>query len=311
MEVGWIRSLRTPRYELSIRDLAPALEGLRIVHLSDLHIHRTWMPAWDRLHVWLEASPPDLILVTGDWVDRKHDHRPALPLLERFIAGLRSRLGVWGILGNHDGDLLPLRAGEVHVRTLFNERTTLEHHDARLDIIGLHGVHPQDASDVPLRDLVGTTSGNGRPVRIALSHFPSRALDLAELDVDLVLAGHTHGGQVCLPGGVPIITHDPLPRRFARGGHRIGNTWLVTSRGCGFSKLPIRVFCPAEAIEIVLTAASERSAPPLTAETPLPRRAAWGTIKRLADRSARVRSATACRATAKMIFRPTSLPGST
>jgi uncharacterized protein len=256
LEIGRIRTLRFPRYELAIRDLPPALAGMRIVHLSDLHIHRTWMPAWDQLHAWLAASPPDLILVTGDWVDDKHDHRPALPLLERFVGGLHARLGVWGILGNHDSDLLPLRAGDVRVRKLFNERVTLEHDDARLDLIGLHGVHPLDALDAPLHDLVGTRDGNA--VRIVLSHFPSRAVELAEMDVDLVLAGHTHGGQVCLPGGVPIITHDPLPKRFARGAHRLGNTWLVTSRGCGFSKLPIRVFCPADVRELVETPASAR-----------------------------------------------------
>jgi len=270
VELGKIRHLRRPRYELPIAGLPEALNGLRIVHLSDIHVDRTWMPAWTELHRWLAESPPDLICITGDWVDKKSDHRPAMPMLERFLSGLKSRLGVWGILGNHDTDLLPLRAGESPVHTLFNQRMVLEHNGARLEMIGLHGVHPSDSPDGVLTTLaarapaspIPTTTGMGdagalatRPVRIALSHFPSHALKLAEHGVEIVLAGHTHGGQVCLPGGIPLMTHDPLPRRFARGAHRIGETWLITSRGCGFSKYPIRVFCPAEAIELVLRVA--------------------------------------------------------
>jgi uncharacterized protein len=116
-------------------------------------------------------------------------------------------------------------------------------------------VHSLDAGEETLKALLpanGESNAEARRVTIALSHFPSHAVALAHAGVDLVLAGHTHGGQVCLPGGIPLITHDVLPRRFARGAHRLAQTWLVTSRGCGFSKYPIRVFCPAEAIEIVL-----------------------------------------------------------
>ncbi len=263
IEVGKIRHLRRPKYELPIAGLPEALQGLRIVHLSDLHVDRTWMPAWDELHRWLEESPPDLIFITGDWVDKKYDHRPAMPMLERFLSKLKCRLGIWGILGNHDTDLLPLRAGETPVHTLYNQREMLEHNGSRLEIIGLHGVHPEDSPADVMASLAGATPGAHandpvdapKPVRIALSHFPAHALTLAEQGVDLVLAGHTHGGQVCLPGGFPLLTHDTLPKRFARGAHRIGDTWLVTSRGCGFSKYPIRVFCPAEAIELVLRVA--------------------------------------------------------
>ncbi|GIW77328.1 MAG: metallophosphoesterase [Phycisphaerae bacterium] len=257
LEVGKIRRLKFPEYRLPVPNLPEVMEGLTILHLSDLHVHRTWMPAWDQLHLRIQESPPDLIVVTGDWVDCKHDHRPALPLLEHFIGGLQARLGVWGILGNHDGDLLPLRNRQGHVRLLCNERARLEQDGVVLELIGLHGVHPLDAVDRSLFELVGET----RPdtLRIVLSHFPARVLELAEMGVELVLSGHTHGGQICLPGGIPILTHDALPRRFARGVHRIGNTWLVTSRGCGFSKYPLRIFCPAEAIWVQLTGTPQSS----------------------------------------------------
>ncbi|MBC7783236.1 MAG: metallophosphoesterase [Burkholderiales bacterium] len=255
VEIGRLRRLQRQRYELPIRDLHPKLAGLRILHLSDIHIGRTWMPAWDGLLAWVQRDPPDVICITGDLVDNKFDHRPAIPLLEKFAAGLRSRLGVYVILGNHDTELLPLRAPNLPWRLLCNESVQLRDEDVVLELIGLHGVHPQDVSSDVLERLLpirSTIDGESR-VRIVLSHYPAHALPLARSGADIVLAGHTHGGQVCLPGGVPIITHDYLPRRFARGAHRIGETWLITSRGCGFSKLPIRVFCPAETIEIVLT----------------------------------------------------------
>ena len=88
--------------------------------------------------------------------------------------------------------------------------------------------------------------------RIALSHFPDTIKRVDYLEFDLFLAGHTHGGQVCLPGGWPLVTHDTLPRKYAKGCHRWGKTWFVINRGIGFSDKEIRVNCPAEVLEITL-----------------------------------------------------------
>jgi predicted MPP superfamily phosphohydrolase len=67
---------------------------------------------------------------------------------------------------------------------------------------------------------------------------------------DLFLCGHTHGGQVCLPGGRALLTHDKLPKHICKGIFRAGNTWMAISRGFGFAGMPARVFCPSEVIEI-------------------------------------------------------------
>jgi hypothetical protein len=147
-----------------------------------------------------------------------------------------------------------------------------------VELIGLAGVARQDLEvqhvcDVPPRDCVP----RGVP-RIALSHYPDALVRLHNLDVvpDLFFAGHTHGGQVCLPGGFPILRHDTLPRRYCSGVHRLGDTWLVVSRGMGFSSYAIRVFCPAEVVEVVLTtgaisdqpsAISQRTHPPFLADS--------------------------------------------
>jgi predicted MPP superfamily phosphohydrolase len=87
-------------------------------------------------------------------------------------------------------------------------------------------------------------------LRIAMSHYPDALRRIGRLEADLFLTGHTHGGQICLPGRIPIIKHDSLPRPYCTGVHRVDDTWLVVNRGIGFTTLPIRVFCPSEVIEI-------------------------------------------------------------
>ena len=89
--------------------------------------------------------------------------------------------------------------------------------------------------------------------RIVLAHYPDLITSSAAMRPDLYLAGHTHGGQICLPGGRAILTHDHLPRHLCKGAHELGDgTCLVVNRGLGFATIPLRMFCPAEVIEIVL-----------------------------------------------------------
>ena len=92
-----------------------------------------------------------------------------------------------------------------------------------------------------------------RTVRIVLSHYPDHLLRTRHLHPDLFLCGHTHGGQVCLPGGYPILRHDSSPRRLCTGIHWIERTWMVVNRGFGFSGMPVRLFCPAEVLDLRLT----------------------------------------------------------
>jgi predicted MPP superfamily phosphohydrolase len=75
------------------------------------------------------------------------------------------------------------------------------------------------------------------------------------LDADFFLAGHTHGGQICLPGGWPLITHDRMPRRYSKGIFRFDGTWYIVSRGFGFAGVPVRINCPAEVAEITTVGA--------------------------------------------------------
>jgi predicted MPP superfamily phosphohydrolase len=257
VELGSIKRFEWNRYELPVAALPPALEGLRILHLTDIHINSAWYPAMDELLRRVQHDPPDLLFITGDFVENKYDARNALPLVERFVDGLRSRFGVYAITGNHDGDFIAARVARLGVKILpIGSPTRVSVRGAQVELIGLAGLTRQDADvqdilNIQPRDMDGR--GPCLP-RMVLSHYPDALVRLQQHDVspDLHFAGHTHGGQVCLPGGVPILRHDTLPRRYCHGVHRLGDSWLIVSRGMGYSSYPIRMFCPAEVVEVIL-----------------------------------------------------------
>ena len=231
--------------------LASQFDGFRIVQLTDVHLLPSWWRAYDRLIERLQSDPPDLLILTGDLLEYKINQGPSLPTLERFLHGLRARLGVWVILGNHDGDLLG-----PHIKrfgaNLINGRFVRLADDQRggfLELIGSPGVLRGDSEDAIIAI---TPPRAANSLRVLMSHYPDTIRELHVLQPDLMLAGHTHGGQACLPGGFPIIRHDSLPRRYCKGVNRLMDTWLVVSRGMGFATRQFRVFCPTEVIELVL-----------------------------------------------------------
>ncbi len=188
-------------------------------------------------------------MFTGDFINDKYDHRPSLPFVRRFIAGLVAKHGMFGILGNHDPDVLLAHVAAAGIRVVTDRQVIVPVRGGQVEIIGLPGPSRYDldlgfVKALPPREM-------GRP-RIVLCHYPDLFFATDQLDPDLYLAGHTHGGQICLPSGYPIITHDRMPRSLAKGIHRVNSTWYAVSNGLGFTGLPIRLFCPAEAVEFVL-----------------------------------------------------------
>ena len=119
----------------------------------------------------------------------------------------------------------------------------------KIELIGLPGKRRNELSSRFINALPEAQPGIPR---IVLSHFPDHLKRTEGLQADLFLAGHTHGGQICLPRGATLMWHDSLPRRFARGAHRVGKTWLVVSRGLGWTGFPVRTWCPPEVVEIRL-----------------------------------------------------------
>lgn len=237
--------------EIALPRLPAGLDGFRVLHLSDPHLTGRWFKAYDALIEQVNEARPDVVCFTGDLVDNRWDATAAMPVAERFTRAIRGRLGTFAIIGNHDGDLLGphvvrwgwtlLHPGVAEVRMPDG---------ATVEFVGLPCVARKDVTPRLLRRIPSRRDG---AARVLLSHYPDHLEPAAAAaEADLILAGHTHAGQVCLPGGRPIITHDGLPRSMSSGLHRVDGRWLLISRGFGFASYPIRLFAPAEVAVVTL-----------------------------------------------------------
>lgn len=253
------------RYEIVHPAVPAEAEGMTILHLTDFHIRKPLMggAAWPgvlkRLEAWLPHHEVDLVAMTGDYGDHPKDDDAAVGMLERLAPMLRGRLGVFGIFGNHDGAGLVERAKRVGgVRWLGRESVAIG-----------NGVTVVGAS-FP-EDLVGATGtwfgepGHQRPFRLALVHYPTEVYTAASLGIDVVLAGHTHGGQVRWSPTMTPHTSSDLPSGFASGMYRLGGTVLCISRGLGEAVARVRVRCPAQACVYTLRRGEAAKTETLTA----------------------------------------------
>jgi predicted MPP superfamily phosphohydrolase len=258
LQVGEPHGMRHVRYSLPVPGLPAALEGLKLLHVSDLHFRRRRHAAVEELLAAVTAAQADLLLITGDFVESKTRPHPAMPHVYEFLSRAASphgsRLGTFGILGNHDRHhLTPLLAGQP-VRLLQHETAVLRHLGATIEIVGLVGVDRRELDHGFVRTHPPKPAG---ALRIVLSHYPDVVRHVEPLGADLFLAGHTHAGQVRTPWGFAFLKHDSLPRRYCTGLHlwnMDGSTsmWMHTSPGWGFSALSIRLFCPPQLTEFIL-----------------------------------------------------------
>lgn len=253
IQVGLLADFEVHEIDLPLASITPDLAGKRIVHLSDTHFRGGWCEGYDRAIAHVNALEADFICFTGDWLEDKFDYREGVGTAQRFARGLRARFGVYSCLGNHDGDLVAPHLIDAGVNLLVGESRKIVGAEGTLEIIGLPGVARDDLSP----DLLASF---GQPpvntTRIVLTHFPDHVKQLVSIEPALVLAGHTHGGQWCLPGGRPLFTHDSLHWSESFGLSRHGETWLHVSRGLGCSKWNLRLNCPPEMTSIKLCPAN-------------------------------------------------------
>ena len=245
------RTLVVREIEHDLPRLPRAFDGLRILHLSDLHLDG--MPELTGLI--LEALGDrrfDLCVLTGDYRTELHGPlRTVMRSMQDLIMGIRADLGILGVLGNHDDCHMVAPLEAMGVRMLINEQLVLERGDARVTIIGTDDVHYY-YTDQALHAL---ERAGDAAFSIALVHSPEMYDAAGDSGVDLYLCGHTHAGQIALPGGIPVITHLQRGRRYVKGIWRYRSMRGVTHGGTGTSGIPIRFNTRGEILIHTLRAA--------------------------------------------------------
>jgi hypothetical protein len=240
---------RVPRNEVALATLPPAFDGFRLLHLGDLHAD-TGSRFAQALGAAIEGVECDACVLSGDYrFAIKGSGRPALEALEQIVPRLPAP--AFAVLGNHDSFAIGEGLESLGVRVLMNERATLRRGDAHLHIAGIDDAHYFGTHDIA-QAAHGLAPDD---CAILLSHTPATYREAAAHGFDLMLSGHTHGGQICLPGGIPVLTDCPAPRRLASGRWREGAMHGYTTRGCGCAVIDARFHCPPEAALHVLRCA--------------------------------------------------------
>lgn len=232
--------------------------GLRILHVSDLHIERLGIRE-ERLLEVVAAATPDVILITGDYVNTSFNTDPeTLQQVREFLGKLRAPYGVFAVTGSPPVDLpavIPPLFDGLPAHLLMDEAIAIDGPGGQsLTIIGVECHHDISRDEANLDRLLATVP-EGSP-RILLYHSPELMPQAVEREIDLYLCGHTHGGQVRLPFIGAIMTISKLGRRYVMGHYREGRTHLYISRGVGFEGLGaprVRLLCPPEIILLTLT----------------------------------------------------------
>jgi predicted MPP superfamily phosphohydrolase len=227
------RLLRHPR-------LPTALAGLRILQLSDLHLDLD--PALgDVLRRRLSGVEYDLAVITGDFRNTTDaDHGPSVAEMLTLLATLRQP--VYAVLGNHDFiEIVPPleRAG---LRFLLNEVVAVRHNGALLHLGGVDDPHFYRTHDLAgVREAIPDDGFS-----LLLCHSPETYREAAGYGFDIMLSGHTHGGQICLPGGYALARVCDAPRSMQAGPWQYRGLVGYTSVGTGSCGVPLRFFCPPE-----------------------------------------------------------------
>ena len=234
---------RLERNEVYLPNLPAAFEGYTILHLSDLHSDGLIDEGEGIMRI-VETVPSDLAVLTGDFSfeDNVNHFEPCLEALVPIVRSISARDGIFGILGNHDLLEMVPALERMGVQMLLNDAAYLKRGSAIIVLAGVDDPHFYKCHDLQRALSVATPE----QFVILLSHSPEIAEEASRSGVDFYLCGHTHGGQICLPGGVPVFANTSCQRRYLSGGWHCGTMQGYTSRGTGFSLAAARLFCPPE-----------------------------------------------------------------
>ncbi len=232
--------IRIRHHEVTLPGSAPELNGFTILQLSDVHLDMNGSIT-KAIIKQLQKVTYDLCVITGDF--RGQTYGPFDRVLDA-VAEMQPHLHgpVYAVLGNHDSIEMVPGLESIGLRLLLNENVCCDVKGCKLYLAGIDDPHyycvdniDKAAQDIPPDE-----------VSILLSHSPETYKRASYSDFNLMLSGHTHGGQICLPGGYPLMTNARCPKRFCAGAWKYHDLIGYTSVGTGSSIIDVRFNCPPE-----------------------------------------------------------------
>jgi predicted MPP superfamily phosphohydrolase len=232
--------IKVEHHTVPLSRLPEEFDGFRILHITDLHadLHPDFPAAVRRVIGTIDC---DLVAVTGDFRTCSFgDPNGATQATIEILKDLS--VPIYATLGNHDFVVKVVAMEAAGVRFLLNENITVARGDARLHLVGIDD--PNYYKTHNFKRALGDLPED--ECKVLLSHSPETYREAAAYGFDFQISGHTHGGQLCLPGGRVIVHDHSAPRRLLAGAWQHGSLQGYTSRGTGASGLPVRLNCPAE-----------------------------------------------------------------
>jgi uncharacterized protein len=220
---------------IKFRQLPPSFDGFAILHISDMHADMS-QGAMTRLIELVDELRYDLCVLTGDF--RGQTFGPFDAALEG-VARVRSHLTgpIFAVLGNHDTIRMVPALEEMGIHVLLNESEAIRRGNESIHLVGIDDAHFYRVDNIE-------KAAAGIPAdafSILLTHTPEIYRQAAHAGFRLLLSGHTHGGQICLPGSIPITLDSALPRRLGAGAWKYHDMIGYTSVGAGSSIVPVRI----------------------------------------------------------------------
>ncbi len=226
--------------EVLLGGLPDAFDGFTLLHISDPHLDMHPNTPGSLIEAVFDLDY-DACVLTGDFRAKTFGpHDDALAGMEKVRARLKAP--VYAVLGNHDSIRMVPGLEAMDIRVLLNEAVTLHRGREHIYVVGIDDPHYYRADNLEkaCQDVPSDK------VSVLLSHSPEMYRHAAHADIDLMLCGHTHGGQICLPGGFPVMCNAKCPRDLCAGSWRHHNLVGYTSAGSGVSIVDVRLNCPPE-----------------------------------------------------------------
>ncbi|MBW8001113.1 MAG: hypothetical protein FVQ80_03720 [Planctomycetes bacterium] len=241
-------NLKLEKIQFSFPNLPEAFDNTRILLITDLHLDNT-KDSEERLMKIVKNIDFDYCFLGGDYTNRWQENETAHISLTKITKELLKKSRVFGVLGNNDKYQIARTLARAGAEMLINEGLLIERNNDKIYLAGIDDCCEYYAlADTKLAN----QNAEKNSFKIMLAHAPDKYREAENQGYDLYLTGHTHGGQICLPFGIAVITGTTVPRTMVKGKWNYHAMQGYTSRGAGTTNIKARYFCPPEITLITL-----------------------------------------------------------